>query len=91
MSVLQRRIHLSLLASKCRREQYIRAGADLSSGGDIDNDRRSSLYHYHGRSCVSVILGSVAIYDNYQFGIDGIYLYHRIFRSLGSLVCGSRK
>lgn len=63
----------------------------MSSGGDLNNDRRSSLYDHHRRSCVSVILGSVTIHDNYQFGICDDYLYHRFLRSLGSLVRDSRK
>lgn len=91
MFLSQRRIYLSLLASECRREQHIRTGADMSSGGDLNNNRGSSLYHYHGRSRISVILGSLTIYDNYQYGIDDICLYRRFFRSLGSLVCDSRR
>lgn len=63
----------------------------MSSSGDLNNDRGSSLYGYHGRGRVSVILGSVTIYDSYQYGIGGIYLYHHLIRSLGSLVCDSEK
>lgn len=63
----------------------------MSSGGDLNNDRRSSLYDYHGRGCVSAILGSLAIYDYYHFGIGDIYLYRQFFRSLGSLVCAPGK
>lgn len=62
----------------------------MSFSGDLNNISGCSLYGYHGRGRVAVILGSVTIHDNYQYGIGDIYLY-RLIRSLGSLVCDSRK
>lgn len=62
----------------------------MSSGGDLNNDRCSALYGYHGGSRVSAILGSTTIYDNCHTEFSDIYLYHYFFRSLGPLVCDSR-